>query len=235
MSESKDKRPRKVDESWGAGLPSLGRKEQSKPSGIEFFQGSGGQAMPGADSREVFVGFACEQVMRDFDVGAVDLRRGIIPDSRKKAFAAAYLLAGGKMVRSEQEAERLEDAGEGAKLDLVLLQASRETEFGLDRLWRMRKTAQGLLAPEQQKVPVGLDAPGILHDTFRWFRRLTQALAGQSPETAVRYVYVSRGDSSRIETDVRNEAEGIVAMTRRSLPLPAEVRFEFVSERELIV
>lgn len=232
MSDSK-KKPSAADDSWGAASP-LNRNDQSRPSGMVFFHGSG-QPVPDADSRDAFVRFACEQVLRDFKLDAEDLSRGMIPDSRKKPFAAAYFLAQGVMIRSEQEAEQLAGSGEGARLDLILLQATRDSEFSLDRLWRIRKTAQGLLAPEQQAVPVAMDQPGILHDTFRWFRRVSKALAGETPRTVVRYVYVSRGDASNIPSDLRNEADGILAMTRRTVPALAGVRFDFIAERELIV
>lgn len=226
--------PKKKDEeSWGA-APPRNPNEQSKASGIVFFQGSG-QPLPEADSRDDFVRFACERVLQDFNLDPADIARGIIPDSRKKPFAAAYFLAQGVMVASEQEAERLAEAGEGARLDLILLQATRESEFNLDRLWRIRKTAQGLLAPEERELPVAMDQPGILHDTFRWFRRVSKALGDDTPRTVVRYVYVSRGDASNIPADLQNEADGILAMTRRSVPALAGVKFDFIAERELIV
>lgn len=222
------------DDDWGSAAPRK-RNEDSRHSGIMFVKNSG-EARPDADSREEFVRFACGEVLRDFQVSPEDIDRGIIPDSKQKAFAAAYLFVGGEMVRSEADAGRLGGTVAEQGLQLILVQATRDSKFSVDHLWAIRKSAQGWFlfksAPKSDTATLG--EVGILNDTFRWFRGLSESRGDRAPHVSVRYVYVSRGELEDIGPDIRNEVDGIVAMTRRSLPQQNTVKFDFIPQRDLI-
>lgn len=222
------------DDDWGSAPPRK-RDEESRHSGIVFIQNSG-EPRPDADSREVFVRFACGEVLRDFQLSPEALELGIIPDSKQKPFAAAYLFVGSELVRSEADAGRLRDTAIEQGLKLILVQATRDSKFSVDHLWAIRKSAQGWFlfksAPKSDTATLG--EVGVLNDTFRWFRGLSEARGDRAPHVSVRYVYVSRGELSDIGPDLRNEVDGIVAMTRRSLNPPHDVKFDFIAGRDLI-
>src|SRR5437764_1211049 len=82
---------------------------------------------------KAFEFFACEQVLRDYELSQEELEYGLIGGSQDAALDGIYVFLGGKLLTEDSELVSEDSAStkydRGQKLSLELVQAKRQTSF----------------------------------------------------------------------------------------------------------
>lgn len=219
----------------------LNLKPQS--SGLYFFD-EAGKPTETFDSRENFTEFTCLCVLKRYALSAETIRTGFIAEKRRAGIDAIYLIVQGSLVLAEGDAERLFGDWDNPRIELVVVRATREGAFIPLRIRKMRDVlTEAVRREENGRNENGDDKPvappaGDWTDPLFCVVRELFALANLDPRHPplidVRYYYISRGDASAIDAPTRNAADDFIAATKLMIPSVGDVRFKFISERDLI-
>ena len=96
------------------------------------------------DESEFFEFFAAEHVLRDEQLDAEEVESGLVSGDKGGSdggIDSFYLLVNGKLIRDTLGAENLKSLKQNVQIDVIIIQASRQTGFTLDRLLRLKDTS----------------------------------------------------------------------------------------------
>lgn len=92
------------------------------------------KSAPDLPDDEFFELFASQQVLRDFRLDPDDIQSGIVRGSGDGGVDSIYLLVNGRLIRDLSAAENLRSLKQNVTIDLIIIQATREASFTLDRV-----------------------------------------------------------------------------------------------------
>ncbi len=176
---------------------------------IEEAQSARQTPLPGDIAFELF---ACEQLLRDYDLGTDEVEAGRVGAGLDAALDGVYVFLGDTLLSEDSEilSENAVAASfpRGQDLTLWLIQAKRAQSFtetaidlassSLARLLDLQQTEENLLQLYSAAVV----------QRVRMFTTAWQRLASRRPNLHVRLVYASRGDVTTINDRVQHKADG---------------------------
>jgi hypothetical protein len=192
---------------------------------------------PDLPDDEFFELFASQQVLRDFRLDPDDIQSGIVRGSGDGGVDSIYLLVNGRLIRDLSAAEDLKNLRQNVTIDLIIIQATREASFSLDRVNRLKTTAEDILTLDRRPEDFGEDYNEDLRDAIERFRLAHKLLLTKYPTLNVSFFYVSKGDREKIlniENDVKRRASALEVGAKGMLATVSNCTFTFVGARELI-
>jgi AIPR protein len=179
--------------------------------------------------------FACEQVLRKYDLSLEEIEEGVVGGGNDGAIDGVYVFLDDRLLTEDTEV--LEDdfqAGKvvrGTLLSLHLIQAKREESFTETALDLVSSSTERLLdlSSEQDEL-LQLYSEEVV-GRIGLFRAVLQRLATRHLEIQVCFSYVSKGKTSDINTKVRRKAADLERLFGDKLPAIGQV--QFLGAREL--
>lgn len=189
---------------------------------------------------EFFEFFVAEQVLRDFQLDPDEIKYGLISQSANDSTGsdggidAMYILQNGRLIRDVEQAEGLKAVRQNIAIDVIIIQASRETGFDLKRILRLKDTSENIFSIGRQTDQFDEEYNGPLLDCIEVFRAAHRAVITKKPTFQVHYFYVTKGDSTKIAADVESKAESLKISVTTTLATINKCSFTFVGARDLI-
>ena len=196
---------------------------------------------PHKEEAEFFEFFAAQQVLRDYQLDPEEIRSGLVgqstlPDSpgTDGGIDAIYLLVNGRLIRDLDQAQELKNLKQNIVFEVIILQSSLETGFGLNRLLRLKDTSENIFRIERDSGTFAETYNEELLDSIKRFREAHRVLITKHPTFNVHYFYLTRGDTGKIAPDIEKKAIELEAGIPKILATITKCSFTFVGARELI-
>lgn len=196
---------------------------------------------PTAREDEFFEFFASQQVLRDYLLDPDEIKSGIVGQSTHPkspgsdgGIDAMYVLVNGRLIRDLDQAADLRNLRQNILFDVILIQATLETGFSIQRLLRLKDTSENIFRIERNPDSFTETYNEQLLDLIQRFREAHKALITKHPVFQVSYFYVSRADSKKVEDDVDMKAKDLEREIKETLATVSQCTFSFVGARDLI-
>jgi hypothetical protein len=192
-------------------------------------------------SAEYFEMFAAESILRDERVDPNDLESGLMgtTDRQKNGTDGGidgfYIFVNGKIIRDLVEvSDYASSLLKNIIVNVVILQASTEQGFNISRLTRLSDTIEDIFSLNRPLSSFSEQYNESLRDAIERFRLLHESLLLKNAEFRASYFYITKGDTAKINNDIRGTARDIEQKTPKLLATIKEAKFEFVGARQLI-
>lgn len=197
------------------------------------------EVAPDMSEPEFFELFAAQHILREYQVGADDIEVGLVGGDEEKNKTGSdggidgfYLLIDKQPINDVDAARALKSAKHKPLFDVVIIQASTETSFTMDRVLRLKDTSENIFNLHRTTFTEKYNE--ALADAIERFRTAHHALLLREPTLSVSFFYVTRGNSSTVAKDIRLKAEDFSAsLKNKVLPTIEHCSFAFVGAREL--
>ncbi len=168
---------------------------------------------------KAFEYFACEQVLRDYELSQEELEYGLVGGGQDAALDGIYVFLGDTLITEDSELVS-EDAAStkydrGQKLTLELVQAKRQTSFTETAVDLASSSLGRLLDLTQEDADLlRLYSPEVVK-RLGMFKTAWQRLSTSRPVLTVKFSYVARGDTSNVNSRVRVKADDLERQLER--------------------
>ena len=182
----------------------------------ELFQQEFRDAVEGTDEARFFEIFASEQIMKPFDLSDEEIEKCVLGSGNDGGCDAIFVLHNGVII-TEDVLEELGNS-KNAVVDLVIVQAKRETSFSERTIMNWKTTSQNLLE-------IGVD--DTIHTTrysedvrnsFAIFRELYVKLLRSIGKLNIKFYYASFADE--VHPNVQSQANELIAIVKKLFPGP---------------
>ena len=196
---------------------------------------------PSKKDDEFFEFFSAQQVLRDYQLDPEEIRSGLVGQTSVPSspgtdggIDAIYLLVNGRLIRDLDQAHDLKNLKQNIVLDFIIIQSSLEGGFFLNRLLRLKDTSENIFRIERDVDSFTETYNEEVLDSIKRFREGHRALITKHPTFNVHYLYLTRGDTSKIASDIAAKAKEIEQELPKLLATVSKCAFTFVGARELI-
>lgn len=196
---------------------------------------------PSKAEAEFFEFFAAQQVLRDHQLDPEEIKLGLVGQTSVPGSAgtdggidAFYLLVNGRLIRDLDQAGDLKTLRNNIAFDIIIIQSSLESGFGLSRLLRLKDTCENIFRVDRSVEKFAEQYNQELLDSIVRFREAHRVLITKHPAFTVRILYVTRGDATKIAPSVQKKANEIECELQNLLATITKCAFTFVGARELI-
>lgn len=195
----------------------------------------------GMEDDEFFEFFTAQQILRDYQLDPEEIKSGVVSQLAQsktpgtdRGIDAIYLLVNGRLIRDLDQARGLRSMKQNIVFDVIIIQSSRETGFGMDRILRLKDTSENIFRIERQSDAFSETYNEELIDCINRFREAHRALITKHPTFQVSYFYTTRGDATKVATDIRRKAQALESEIPSALATITKCSFTFVGARDLI-
>jgi hypothetical protein len=148
------------------------------------------------DYDEFFEFFCAQNVLSDYQLESEQIQTGLVGGEAQLqtgsdgGIDAIYVLVNGRFVRDAAEAESLKNTFKtSVVIEVVLIQASTEKGFKLQRLLRFQDTMEDIFSLERTAFSENYNQG--LREAIETFRALHRAFATKHASVRVSYFYVT--------------------------------------------
>ncbi|MFG2904055.1 AIPR family protein [Kitasatospora sp. NPDC048286] len=183
-----------------------------------------------------FETFACEQALYDRGLSDEEVESGVIGGNNDGAIDGVYVFLGDRLL--EEDSDVFDDSFStasvevGTKLTLWLVQAKTTTSFTENAIDLVASSSARLLDLSADEKSLGKLYSEAVIARVRLFRDTLRKLATRHPKVEVRFSYVTRGETSGINTKVLVKAKDLESQFG-SLLSGASGEVEFLGPVEL--
>ena len=195
---------------------------------------------PAMPDDEFFEIFAARHLLREYRLDPEEVRSGLVSQSANISegtdggIDAMYLLVNGRLIRDVDQAQELRAHKQNIAFDMIVIQASRQTGFGLDRVIRLRNTCDNIFRLDKSPAEFEERYNEELLDCIKLFREAHRVLVTKRPTITVQIYYVTKGSPSELADDVRGKAASFEGDMPRLLSTISKCAFTFVGSRDLL-
>lgn len=198
----------------------------------ELFRQEHQENAPHTEESHFFEFFASMQILKGKDLSDEEVESGVLGSGNDGGCDSVYTFF--------NECNMTEDlvddlvASKGASIELVIIQAKRETSFSEDAIMKWKTVSQNLLE-------IGVDDSGYAErynegvlNAFSLFRDLYVKLLRNTPKLTIRYCYATFADE--VHPNVNAQADELVELVKGLFPSPkTNVTVEFWDANKLLV
>ncbi|MEU2559645.1 AIPR family protein [Streptomyces longispororuber] len=158
---------------------------------------------------KIFEVFACEQALTTGDLSLEEVEAGVIGGGGDGAIDGVYVFLNERLLADEEEISVSHDVPRGSRLLLWLVQAKREKSFTETAIDLAASSTRRLLDLEESEDDL-LELYGAeLVGRVAQFRHTLTALVTRNPQVEVRFSYVSRGETTDVNSKVEKKARDL--------------------------
>jgi hypothetical protein len=187
---------------------------------------------------EFFELFCAQNVLLQQQLESEEIESGLIGGDAQQqtgsdgGIDAIYVLVNGRFVRDASEAESLRNSfKQNVVINVVVVQASTEKGFKLQRLLRFKDTMEDIFSLDRTTFSESYNQG--LREAIETFRALHQAFATKHAAVHVSYFYVTKGDTATISPDVHGLKQEIENKAKKILATIKACSVVFIGAREL--
>ena len=156
---------------------------------------------------EAFGYFACEQVLKRYDLAGDEVDAGIVDGSGDGGIDAVFTFLDEHLVVEDSEILSDDAAAatirRGVGLELHVLQVKRESGFGETAIQKASSSLELLLDLSLDEEDLGELYSSLVIDRFSIFRRALAMLATKHPAISIDFWYVTRGKVETLSNTVK--------------------------------
>lgn len=185
---------------------------------------------PSSRRDEVFELFAFEQTLKDFDLSFDEIDSGWVDGRDDGGIDGFFIFVNSNLLLDTEE---FYFPRSNAEIVVYVITCKSHETF-------QQSPLNALLASVHELFNLGLDRSNLrgvysneLLDTRERFNQAYRRLSAANPSLIIRFVYVSRGDSSSVAENVRARAEQVVTLTKYLFSACA-AQFDFLGAAELV-
>ena len=157
--------------------------------------------------------FACEQVLRGFELSSDELLSGIVGGGNDGGIDGVYAFVGEQLIADDSEIFGNDFSpsrfSSGVALKLLLIQAKREISFSENAIDLASSSTNRLLNFAQTEGELKNLYSSALVDRALLFRQALQRLAIRHPTVHIEFFYATRGDKDTINPKVQQKANDL--------------------------
>lgn len=171
---------------------------------------------------DAFELFACEQALHPRDLSTEEITDGIVGGGNDGGIDGIYVLLGGSPLSEDSEVLQPDFAPSkapvGARLEMWIVQAKRETSFTETAIEKVADSTRRLLSlDENEEDLLRLYSQAVVTRTG-FFRDALRALATRHPVVEVHFTYASRGSLTDINAKVEIKAKDLERQLANVMP-----------------
>ena len=181
--------------------------------------------------------FACEQVLKGFDLSPDEIDAGIVDGTGDGGIDAVFTFLDERLL--EEDADVVVDPSaadttrRGALLELHVLQAKQEGGFGETAIQKVSDSLELLLNLSLDEQELREVYSSLVVDRISVFRTTLENLATKYPKIKVAFWYITKGDSSKLEPNVRLQAERLINQLN-NMATGVEAESHFIGSSDLL-
>jgi len=168
---------------------------------------------PNQPSHKPFELFACDQVLKGFDLSPDEISAGIVGGGNDGGIDGVYTFVNGELIAEDSDIFlpdfSVSDYSRNVSLTLHLVQAKRSTSFTETAIDLASSSTERLLDLEKSEEDLLEFYSAELVDRFALFRNALQRLAIRHPQVMIEFTYVTRGETTRINRKVKAKASDL--------------------------
>jgi hypothetical protein len=185
---------------------------------------------------EFFELFCAQSLLLNERLEEQEIKFGLIGGDDKQGggsdagIDAIYILVNGRLVRSPEDAEKEKSSyKQNVEISVVLIQASREEGFKLQRLLRIKQALENMFSLDRQEFSEQYNSS--LLEAIATFRTLHKVFATKHVTVNIEYFYMTRGDADQIAPDVSGLKGEIQANASKILATIKKCDINFIGAR----
>jgi AIPR protein len=175
----------------------------------QLVQATKSEIAPTMADDEFFEFFCSQSLLLNERLAEDEIKFGLIGGDDKAeggstdgGIDAIYVLVNGRLVRSPEDAEKERSSyKQSVEINVVLIQASREEGFKLQRLLRIKQAIENIFSLDKRTFSEMYN-PALL-EAIETFRTLHKVFATKHVSVNIEYFYMNRGDVDSISPDVQ--------------------------------
>ncbi len=180
---------------------------------------------------EFFERFAAEQIMKPHDLSDEEIDSGVLGGGNDGGCDAIYTLLDGDLMTEDVVNDI--SASKEATIELVIIQAKRETSFSEDAIMKWKTVSENLLEIGVDDSVFASRYNEDLRSSFSLFRNLYVKLLRKVPKLSIRFVYATF--ACECHQNVMAQADELKTRLHKMFPSPKTVvSVEFWGADELL-
>ncbi|HSY34621.1 MAG TPA: AIPR family protein [Acidobacteriaceae bacterium] len=177
---------------------------------------------------DYFEYFAIDQILKDYDLSAEELRSGIVDGGGDGGLDAVFVFVNGHLLTEEDD---LSTFRKDVSIELVCIQAKNVSGFSEDALDKMRSSAESLLNLAVPLKSLKKTYNEQVLSAFGRFRGAYEELASRLPSVTIAYYFATKG--SDIHDNVKRKVAPLERTVKR-LFSDLTFSFTFLNDAELV-
>ena len=198
----------------------------------ELFRQEYQENAPHSEEAHYFELFASTQILKGKDLSDEEVEQGVLGSGNDGGCDSIYTFFNDCNMTEDLVGDLV--ASKGASIELIIIQAKRETSFSEDAIMKWKTVSQNLLE-------IGVDDSGYssrynedVLDAFSLFRDLYVKLLRHTPKLSIRYCYATFADE--VHPNVRAQADELIELVKKLFPSPkTSVTVEFWDANKLLL
>lgn len=198
----------------------------------ELFRQEHQESAPHIEEAHYFEFFASAQILKGKDLSDEEIEQGVLGSGNDGGCDAVYTFLNNCNMTEDLVSDLV--ASKSAVVDLVIIQAKRETSFSEDAIMKWKTISQNLLE-------IGVDDSGYTSrynedvlNAFSLFRDLYVKLLRYTPKLNIRYCYATFADE--VHPNVAAQANELIEIVKRLFPSPkTSVTVEFWDANKILL
>ena len=195
------------------------------------------------EADEFFEFFSTLLVLREYKPTPGEIRSGLVSQTANSTspgtdggIDAMYLYVNGNLISDIEQARDLRALKQNISFDVLIIQSSRESGFGMDRLLRLKDTSDNIFLIDKDPDNFSEHYNAELTDCILRFREIHRALLTKNPTINVKFYYATKGDRSKIapDSDLALKALALESDVKAKLPTITQCTVSFIGARRLI-
>lgn len=184
---------------------------------------------PQAAPDDYFEVFACEQVLKSFDLSYEEIEQGIVDGGNDGGVDAFFVFVNGQLVREDTDFADL--PRKDVVIDVHLVQAKNQETFKETPVDKLAGTLRELFNLDIALESLSARYNEDVRDAAQRLRDSYLALASAYPKLAFRITYASRGMTP--DHKIRARSDQVLQAIKERFT-SADARFDFLGARELL-
>lgn len=198
----------------------------------ELFRQEHQESAPHFEEAHYFEFFSSAQILKGKDLSDEEIEQGVLGSGNDGGCDSIYTFLNNCNMTEDLVSDLV--ASKSAIVDLVIIQAKRETSFSEDAIMKWKTISQNLLE-------IGVDDSGYASrynedvlNAFSLFRDLYVKLLRYTPKLNIRYCYATFADE--VHPNVTAQANELIEIVKRLFPSPkTNVTVEFWDANKLLL
>lgn len=168
--------------------------------------------------------FSAQQVMKSFDLSDEEIENSVMGAGNDGGCDPIFLIHNGTLIREDSLTDLV--SGKNATIDLIIIQAKRETSFSEDAIMKWKATAQNLMEIGVEDSIYATRYNEDVRNAFGLFRDLYVKTLRNVERLRIQFVYSSF--SVELHPNVRQQADELTEAVKNLFPGPQiKVTVEF--------
>lgn len=198
----------------------------------ELFQQEHQENAPHTEESHYFEFFASAQILKGKDLSDEEVEAGVLGSGNDGGCDSVYTFLNECNMTEDLVTDLV--ASKGASIELVIIQAKRETSFSEDTIMKWKTISQNLLEIGVDDSEYAKRYSEDVLDAFSLFRDLYVKLLRTTPKLTIRYCYATFADE--IHPNVNAQANELIELVKRLFPSPkTNVTVEFWDANKLLI